>query len=87
MPKVGNKKFPYTAKGKADAAESKRQRAMRPKAKKQKTASQQMAESRQKAASRAAGGGYSDRSETNMKRTVFKAKERAKTARMNNKKK
>jgi hypothetical protein len=50
MPKVGNKKFPYTAKGKADAAESKRQRAMRPKAKKQKTASQQMAESRQKAA-------------------------------------
>jgi hypothetical protein len=31
MPK--DKKFPYTAKGKADAAESKRQRAMRPKAK------------------------------------------------------
>jgi hypothetical protein len=40
MPKVGNKKFPYTAKGKADAAESKRQRAMRPKAKKEPTAAQ-----------------------------------------------
>jgi hypothetical protein len=82
MPK--DKKFPYTAKGKADAAESKRQRAMRPKAKKEPTAAQR----RQKKASQSVGlRKYTDRDETNVKRTVFEAKERAKTARMNNKKK
>lgn len=83
MPKVGSKKFPYTAKGKSDAAESRRQAAMKPKAEKEPTAAQR----RQKQASQAAGlRKYTDKDETNVKRTVFNAKKRAKTARMNNKK-